>query len=49
MFIYLAVLNLSYDTRDLRCVTRDLPLQHVGSLVVACGLSCSVAGVILVP
>ena len=43
LFIYLlAVPSLSCGMCDLHCGRRDLQLQHVGSLVVACRLlSCS--------
>ena len=35
-FIYLAVLCLSYGTRDLRCGMQDLLVAACGLLVVAC-------------
>ena len=38
-FIYLTVLGLSYETWDLRCITRNLSLWHMDSLVVVCRLS----------
>ena len=38
-FMYLAALHLSCGTHDLCCGMRDLSLQHMGSLVVVCGLS----------
>ena len=42
VFIYLAVSGLS-------CRMQSLPCSAVGSLVVACGLSCHMAREILVP
>ena len=47
--IYLAVLGFSCSTWDLCCVTGDLSLQRIDSLVVVQGLSCSVACRILAP
>ena len=41
LFIYLAVLSLSYGTQDLHCIMWDLLLHPMYSLVVAHGLSCS--------
>ena len=47
--ILLAALDLSLSTRDLHCIMWDLLMHRTDSLVVACGLSCSVAFGILVP
>ena len=46
--IYLAASGLSCGLLDLCCLMQDLSLQHMDSLVVACGLSCSVICGILV-
>ena len=47
--IYFAVSGLSCGMPDPHCFMRDLLLWHRDSLVVAFGLSCSVACGILVP
>ena len=49
LFVCLAALGLSCNTRHLRCIVWDLSLQHTDSLVVVHGLSCSKAYGILVP
>ena len=49
VFIYLAVLGLGCSTWDLHCIIGDLSFWGMNCLVVAYGLSCSVACRILVP
>ena len=47
--MYLAASGLSCSIQDPCCVTRDLSLHCADTLVVARGLSCSMACGILVP
>ena len=55
LFVYLAASGLGCSGWALCCVVGDLPLQwilelwHTSSVVVACRLSCSMAGGILIP
>ena len=41
--------DLSYGMQDLHCIMQDLSLWRVGSVVVVCRLSCSIACGIFVP
>ena len=47
--IYLVVSGLNCGAQDLCCIMQNLSLQHVDSLVVVQGLTCSVAWGVSVP
>ena len=49
IFIYLSALGLSYSTRDLHCMVKDLSLWPKFSLVVGLGLGCLAVREILLP